>query len=246
MSVPKSSLFQGTVSHQRVTPVRHKLSYSVFSLLIDLKKIDQFSSKIFLFSYNKWNFLSLFSKDYGDGEQQDLAKYAGSLLAKELPETQFENVMLLTYPRVLGYAFNPLSVYIFLGAKSEPVATIYEVRNTFSGKTNYVCRVDGNAIDQAQKNMTVSPFNGSDGKYSFRLMFDDENISIGVALRENEMPIINTWYKCSRIQTNDLQIILLILKKPFMTFKVIAGIHYEALKLWLKGLRPPKRSSSLK
>lgn len=244
MSFPNSSLFQGTVSHQRITPIRHKLSYSVFSLLIDLNQIEEFSSKSFLFSYNKWNLLSLFTKDYGDGKQQELAEFATHLLKTELPNIKFEYIMLLTYPRVLGYVFNPLSVYVFLDSMRQPVAAIYEVSNTFSGRTNYVCKIEDKLIDQAEKDMVVSPFNGTHGRYSFRLKFDNENISIGVALRENDVPIINTWYNCSRTSTNDFKIIWLLVKKPFMTFKVIAGIHFEAAKLWLKGLRPPKRSPS--
>lgn len=239
---PETSLFRGVVAHQRVMPVRHKLRYHVFSLLIDLDKLAEFTNQHRFFSHNRWNLLSLHDRDHGDGRQEDLAGYARNLLGKHLPQVNCEKVMLLTYPRVFGYVFNPLSVYIFLDADRQPIAVIYEVSNTFAGRTNYVSEIRNGRIDQAEKHMIVSPFNGERGTYSFRLKHGEDALSIGVALRENNKAILNTWYNCRKIKTGDFQILKLVVSVPFMTLKVMAGIHFEAAKLWLKGLRPPARN----
>lgn len=245
MTFPNPSFFSGSVVHQRINPIRHRLKYWVFSALIDLDDFEGFEKKNIFFSHNNWNVLSVFNKDYADGKQADLAIYCREEFGKKFPDLEVDRVMLLTYPRVWGYAFNPLSVFIGLDKLGSPIAVIYEVNNTFSGRTHYVCRISDYQVDQVDKDMLVSPFNGVEGHYDFRLKTEQESVTIGVALRVNEQAIMNSYYRCENIGNSNWAIAKLVAKKPLMTFKVMAAIHYEALKLWLKGLRPPKTRKSI-
>lgn len=243
MTFPKPALFTGHVLHRRVHPVWHSLRYRVFSILVDLDDIDGLVRRCRLFSHNRWNALSLNDRDHADGETADLAGFARNLI-KERADLTADRVLMFTFPRVFGHVFNPLTVYFGLRNDGSPLAVIHEVNNTFGGRTHYVCRAeqtaDGVTIEQAGKRLLVSPFNGEHGRYGFRLGFDDEQISLGVALKVAGRAILNTSYASRRTEASDFNIVRLLAAMPLMTLKVISVIHLEAFKLWLKGLRPPR------
>lgn len=244
MSFPASGLFAGTVLHRRVHPVRHSLRYRVFSILVDLDDIEATVRRSRLFSHNRWNALSFHDSDHADGDTSDLAGFTRSLIRQKTGKTA-DQVFMFTFPRVFGYVFNPLTVYFGLWADGSPLAMIYEVNNTFGGRTHYVCPVrqsgDALAIDNAGKRLLVSPFNGERGRYGFRLDIDDDRMTLGVALKEAGRAILNTSYASTRKEVTDTNILRLLAAIPAMTIKVITVIHWEALKLWIKGLRPPRR-----
>lgn len=243
MTFPKPALFAGNVLHRRVHPVWHSLRYRVFSILVDLDDIDGLASQCRLLSHNRWNALSLNDRDHADGETADLAGFTRDLISERTGLT-VDRVFMFAFPRVFGHVFNPLTVYFGLRKDGSPAAVIYEVNNTFGGRTHYVCRAeqtaDGVTIEQAGKRLLVSPFNGEHGRYGFRLDFDDERMSLGVALKVAGRAILNTSYASTRIEASDFNIVRLLSAMPMMTLKVISVIHLEALKLWLKGLRPPR------
>ncbi|MEX0347317.1 MAG: DUF1365 domain-containing protein [Rhizobiaceae bacterium] len=242
MSFPKPALFSGTVLHRRVFPKWHSLRYRAFSVLLDLDHIGSFANSCRLFSHNRWNILSIHDRDHADGETPDLAWFVRDIVRRRL-DLRAERVLMFTFPRVLGYVFNPLTVYFCLGKSGEVSAIVYEVNNTFGGRVHYACKVtdaDGQvSVDGASKRLLVSPFNGERGRYGFKLDFDDEKVVIGVSLKEAGRPIINTSYATSSVSATDTNIARLVTTMPFMTLKVMIAIHIEALKLWLKGLRPP-------
>ena len=240
MKLSSSSLLFGDVVHQRVHPVRHKLRYQTFSILLDLDDIDGVTRSCHFFSHNCWNILSFYERDHADGLQENLAQYARARVARELGIANIGKVYLMTYPRVFGYVFNPLSVYFCHEGDGDCVALIFEVSNTFGGRKSYVQRIAGNQVEGAHKQFLVSPFNQKTGKYSFRADQVGEFLTLGVALRENDKPVLNTWYRVQRAKFSDWQILNFSLRRPLMTIKVVAAIHFEATKLWLKGLRFPK------
>ncbi len=240
MKLSRSSLLFGDVVHQRVQPVRHKLRYQTFSVLLDLDDIDGATASCHLFSHNRWNILSFFERDHADGLHENLAHYARDRVARELDIKNIGKVFLMTYPRVFGYVFNPLSVYFCHEKGGDCVALIFEVSNTFGGRKSYVQRIVGNQVENADKKFLVSPFNRETGKYSFRADQVGEYLTLGVALRENDNPVLNTWYRVQHAKLSDWQILNFSLRRPVMTLKVVAAIHFEAIKLWLKGLRFPK------
>lgn len=240
----RHAILVGKVEHRRLQPVAHRLTYNVFSVLVNLEELDEVDKCARFLSVNSSNLLSLWTADLADGNQTDLASFAKLLVSEKYPEIEVSEVWLQTYPRVLGYVFNPLSVYFCLDHEKKIVAAIYEVSNTFGERIHYVQRVRNGQVDRAQKQMLVSPFNEKTGEYGFSLLADEDDITIGVSLRQKNLPVVKTWTKAIQRSISDYQIISLMLKIPLFTLKVIIAIHYEALKLWIKGLRPPKKSKA--
>ncbi len=105
----RDGLYFGTVIHRRVRPVHHKLRYRVFSLLLDCDKLDALAARCRLFSHNRHNLFSLFDRDFGDGG--DLCAYLDAIAFRALGHGKVVRFKMLCYPRILGYAFNPLTVY---------------------------------------------------------------------------------------------------------------------------------------
>ena len=242
MSFPKPAFFAGAVMHRRIRPVQHRLRYRVFSVLVDLDDIETLTRRCRLFSHNRFNLLSLHDRDHADGAIPDLAWFARDLVSSRLGFTP-TRVFMLAFPRVLGYVFNPLTVYFCLNEEGAVAGLIYEVNNTFGGRVHHVCRVDSGeriGVDTAAKRLLVSPFNGEHGRYGFRLKFDEEQITLGVALKDAGAAVMNASYATKRVVANDRNILWLAAAMPLMTVKVFVGIHFEALKLLLKGLRPPR------
>ncbi|MEM7776217.1 MAG: DUF1365 domain-containing protein [Pseudomonadota bacterium] len=249
------ALYSGEVVHARVKPQPHKLRYRVFSLLVDVDRLDELSRTVQLFSYNRTNVISLFDTDYGDRTPVPLGDRARQLLSDAgLTDSAFR-IRLLTYPRVFGAVFNPLSVYFCYRANNQIGAIIYEVSNTFGERKSYVLEAgaaeNGVIAQTCSKEMSVSPFTRGTGQYAFRLIEPQTSVSVGVALRDDSGPILKAHfygtYKC----LTSPEVIRQFRRTPFLAQRVLGGIHAEAFKLWWKGVpvfrrhRSPKFSVSV-
>ena len=106
-----SIVYEGRVFHQRLRPQKHRLSYKVFSMLIDLDELSQLHNKLKFFSYNRFNIFSFWDKDYGPGTREPLSQYIRNVLKDSGWDLGNGKIKLLCYPRIFGYVFNPLSVY---------------------------------------------------------------------------------------------------------------------------------------
>jgi len=133
-------LYSGTVVHARLRPVRHRLSYRVFSVLFDCARLDVLDKRVFFFSYNRFNLFSLYDRDHGDGSS--LGDYLRSIAARSGQGNAISRFVMLCYPRILGYGFNPLTVFFGLDADDEVLLVVYEVRNTFGERQTYVLPVE--------------------------------------------------------------------------------------------------------
>ena len=243
MSLPSAAIYAGEVVHQRLRPRRHHLRYRVFSLLLDLDALPQLGSRLRLFSHNRFNLFSFHDRDHGDGSEIRLTAQIRTVLIGAGLERYASRIMLLSYPRVLGYVFNPLSVYYCLDDSGQIGAVIYEVNNTYGQRKSYVLPVtdDGPAIRQGcVKTLSVSPFNTGHGSYSFHLLAPGDRLGVGVFLRDEAGALLRAHFVGERRAMNDIALLRLALHYPLMTLKVMAAIHYEALRLWLKGV-PLKR-----
>jgi DUF1365 family protein len=253
MNDERNALYVGTVTHKRLKPVKHALKYSVFNLAVDCEKIDELAKRLRFFSHNKPNIVSLYDKDYGDSE--NLTAYLENLAQEAVPEIEIARFQMLTYPRIFGYAFNPLTVYYGFDAHEQIKLMIYEVNNTFGQRHTYVIpaveRENGVLWQNCDKQFYVSPFNDVSGQYSFHVTPIAEKLTLGVALRDDEGPLLNAYFRGERQELTDGALLKAIAHTGWMTIKVMAGIHIEALKLWMKGLklepRPdaPKRAVAL-
>lgn len=239
------SLYLGQVMHARLKPSSHRFVYRVFMILVDLDQIGR-TAKPRWFSFNRFNLLSFFNSDHGSPGHGGLRGHIDRHLKNAGIEDRADRILLLCYPRVLGYVFNPISIYFcYLG--NRPLALIYEVRNTFGGRHHYVQPVSPSQVSEAgirqdcKKAMYVSPFLGPDMHYDFRIAPPGRAVHIRILERDREGPILSATFAGARAPFTSSRILSLCASIPLMTLKVIAGIHYEAVRLWLKGIPPVRR-----
>ncbi len=242
--VARSGLYAGRVTHRRLRPRRHVLGYRVFNLLLDLDELGDLSGTLRLFSRNKFNLLSFYDRDHGDGSDVPLRRQVEQLAGRAGIAVDGGPIRLLCLPRILGYVFNPLSVYFCHDRAGRIVCIVYEVSNTFGQRHSYVIPVGtapGQGTDVVRqtcaKALYVSPFLDMDLAYDFEIRPPGEHVGIAVVVRDGTGPVITTAFSGTRRALSDATLARAFLAHPLLTFKVIAGIHWEALALWLKGVR---------
>lgn len=247
MSLARSCVYVGTVVHKRLEPRRHAFSYRVFALCLDLDEIAELSRSLRLFSRGRFNLLSFHDADHGDRSGADIAGHIRSVFDGAGLGLFTARVELICYPRILGYVFNPLSVYFGYDADGRLGAIAYEVTNTLGERRSYVIPVaadrgaDAGIIAQhCAKELYVSPFTGPTGSYGFHILPPGETVVIGVDFREEQRPVLKTHFRGTRLALSDSAIAGLLLRHPLMTLKVMTAIHVQAARLWLKGV--PVRS----
>lgn len=238
-----SGLYAGTVVHKRLRPRRHRLRYRVFSLLLDLDEIDQLAGRLWLFSRNRINAFSFYDRDYGAGTGQPLrGQIEGHMRAAGLAPDGGP-IRLLTMPRVLGYAFNPLNAYFCYRQGGGLAAILYEVNNTFGQRHCYLTQVTEPAAgsrpvpQECPKRFYVSPFLDMSMRYAFRVVPPGERVTISITGRDANGPLLVAVLDAARTPLTDRALARAFVIYPILTLKVIAGIHWEALLLWLKGVR---------
>ncbi len=245
--IPAACLYDGFVVHKRLRPVAHRFRYRVFSLLIDLDRLDAAHGLSAVFSVNRGNLVSFHERDHGRCDGTPLAAQARGLAREAGVESEIAHVALLCYPRVLGYAFNPLSVYYLFDGCGELTCLLYEVHNTFSQRHTYVAPVrtherDGTSLRQARdKLLYVSPFIDMAMRYEFYLKAPADNLFLRVGERDAHGPVMLATFAGTKRPLSTLALIASCLTVPALGFKIIGAIHFEALRLWLKRLRPVSR-----
>lgn len=233
-------LYDGEVVHARVRPKQHKLAYRVFSLLTDIDQLPTLDRRLRLFSHNRFNLFSLYDRDHGQADD-DLRAHLDRLAVTASPGIKIARYIMLCYPRVLGYAFNPLTVFYGCDATGRIVLTIYEVNNTFGERQAYALpvlpRADGLISQSCDKTFYVSPFNAVEGKYLFHVTPPGDALTVGVALKDQGGALLRAHFRGAYKPLTDKSLLKAFFKFGWFTLKVIAGIHYEALLLWLKGIK---------
>lgn len=235
-----SAIYAGHVLHVRSRPKKHSLRYSVFSLLVDLDEIEELNGRMRLFGYNRAALYSVHDVDHGNGRPGELRNWVEERLSAAGLEATDWKIRMLCYPRILGYVFNPLTVYFCYRADGALEAVLYEVCNTFNERHTYVIPVnaDGGAIlrHRCAKEMYVSPFMPMNCEYNFRISPPTDDVAINIGENDPEGPLLFATFSGKRRPLSDKGLLHMVLKYPLMTLKVMGGIHWEALKLWWKGV----------
>lgn len=237
-----SALYTGAVTHARVRPRAHRLRYRVFMLLIDLDDLDGLDRSLRLFSKDGFNLTGFREADHGDGSATPLkAQVEAHLAAAGVPYGGA--IRILNLPRILGRGFNPLSVYFCHDRAGALSALLYEVSNTFGERHSYLIPAEGGRVvrQACEKGFYVSPFMDMDLSYLFRVIPPDEAAFVGVDVHDAEGRVMATAFAGHRRPLSDGALFRAWLSHPWMTIGVLAAIHWEALKIWLKGERLRRR-----
>ena len=242
-----SCIYNGEVTHTRFKPVRHFLKYKTFSLLIDLDEINLLEKSISIFSHNKFNIFSFYDKDHGDRDGGNLKNWVISNLKKFQIKENITNIKVLCYPRILGYVFNPLSIF-YCYEKDKLVAIFYEVKNTFNEQHTYIFKIKNNEeiIQKCRKKFYVSPFMDMETFYNFKLLNPNDKLSVFIKQTDADGTILTATQTGDKKEFSYKQLAINFLMYPLMTIKIISSIHYEALLLWKKGAIYRKREVKLK
>ena len=247
--INNSCIYIGNVIHKRFKPKKHFFKYSVFSLFLDLDEINELDQQIPFFSYNKFNILSFFDKDHGYRDGSSIKDWLIHVLQKKNISTINIKIKILCYPRIFGYVFNPLSIFFIYDADSNPIAILYEVKNTFGEQHTYVFKIDiknKQILNNCKKKFYVSPFMDLESKYFFKVLIPNERLSVIIDQRDKEGKLLFASQDGERVKLSSKNLLISYLKHPLMTLKIISAIHYEALKLWIKGIKLVKKNLKIK
>ncbi|MET0278864.1 MAG: DUF1365 domain-containing protein [Pseudorhodoplanes sp.] len=238
-----ATLYRGRVMHARLKPVGHRFVYRVLNLLIDLDRLPGADKQSRLFGVNRPGLYSFHESDYGPRDGSSLASYVRATASAEGIDLTGGKILLLCYPRLLGYAFNPLSIYYGYRDDGTLALVIYEVRNTFGEHHSYICpvrrgEVSASGLRQASdKGFYVSPFIPMEMRYHFRLTSPGDDLKVRILETDRDGPLLAATFHGRQWALTAPHLLVAFLALPFVTLKVVGGIHYEAARLWLKGLR---------
>ncbi len=245
----ESCIYSGQVIHKRFKPKEHFFKYKVFSLFIDLAEINDISKNIPFFSYNKFNLISFFDKDHGDRDGSNLKDWVIKQLEKQNINVENIKIKILCYPRILGYVFNPLSIFFVYDNNNTIIAILYEVKNTFGEQHTYIFKIKnkkGIIENNCKKKFFVSPFMDLESKYYFKILYPNNKLSVVIDQRDNHGKLLFASQDGIRSDLSSKNLIFSYLKHPLMTFKIISAIHFEALRLWSKGIKLVKKKFKIK
>lgn len=234
-------VIQGDIMHHRFFPKTNHFRYQSTYISFPLSQINRLKRR--LFSLNQFNFFGLKTSDYGDHTHcQKMDDWIQKLL-KDHHITTISEVILVTHPRVLGYAFNPVSFWLCMNAQKELIAVLSEVNNTCGQKHHYLCFKDDlapiapNDWLESKKEFYVSPFMKIEGNYQFRFEYLDNNLTFYINYLVDGKLKLSTSLACSFKEFSNKNLLLRFAKMPFFTFKTVILIHYQAAKLYVKSIK---------
>ena len=236
MNAPR--LFVGHVMHRRLRPAINEFVHPVFYVQLPLRRLETAACAVF--SLERRNLLSFHNEDHGRRDGSALLPWIEGLLAEHGLNADGE-IILQTFPRVLGFVFNPVSFWYCHARSGELIAVLAEVNNTFGGAHNYLLHRHGQPLRdgeelRADKVFHVSPFNEVVGAYRFRFDLARPVQRCRIDYDDSEGELLLTSISGRAQAWSAATLLNALLRMPFLTLGVMARIHWQALKLWFKGV----------
>ena len=246
-----AALYVGETWHRRFAPRPHEFRYRLFQLLVDVDRLDEAFAGLRWMRLGKGGLMSFSPRDHGDRQTDQLRPWVTATLAQAGVEATAVTIRLLCFPRVLGFVFNPLSIFFVHAGDGGLEAVIYEVNNTFGQTHAYVIPASGagRETQRAAKAFYVSPFYKVEGEYRFDISAPDETLDLRIVKAVAGKPDFVATQTATREALTDQRLAALFWSIPLLTVKVVAAIHWEALRLFFKGApfgaRPPGPKSGI-
>jgi len=247
--INSSCIYNGQVIHKRFKPKEHFFKYKVFSLLLDLSELSLLDNELKIFSYNKFNILSFYDIDHGPRDGTSLISWVKENLNSNNINSNEIKIKLLCYPRVWGYIFNPLSIFFVYDKNSKLISILYEVKNTFGEQHTYVFKIDkDNQLFEhsCKKKFHVSPFIEMNCLYYFKILKPTDKLSVVINQNDDSGKLLFASQDGLKNELNNKNLMISYISNPLMSFKIIGAIHFEALKLWIKGIKLVKKKFKIK
>jgi DUF1365 family protein len=237
--VTPATLYAGQISHVRYMPFRHRFKYNIWMLCIDLDRIDEIAAGARYFAHNRFGLTALYDKDHGFRDGSPLRAYVQQALDHAGLSAFGATVRFVSMPRILGYCFSPISFYFCHDKAGKLGAVLHQVKNTFGGQIAYLIPVQSEAPtirQSAPKSMHVSPFFDMQGGYRFALNAPAEKFAVSIEYGA-EVKRLTATMMLHAIPFSDAALRRLLLQMPFTSLKTIIAIHWQALKLFVRGAK---------
>jgi DUF1365 family protein len=250
-----SALYSGHVQHRRLRPKQHHLRYGLFNLLLDLDELPALSRRLWLFGFDRAGVVSFHQRDHGAGTADGLADWVRQQM-RAAGLAADGAIRVLCMPRVLGHCFNPLSVYFCHDRPGRLIAMLYQVNNTFGQRHSYLIPIaamddDGPIRQHCDKAFYVSPFMDMGLRYEFLVQRPAERVVVTVTVLDDQGVLLAASFAGKRHGLTDRALLGAVLRAPLLGAKVLAAIHWEALRIWRKGIAfrprpaPPPRAVTI-
>lgn len=241
-----SAFYVGAVTHARLRPAQHHLRYRIVMGLFDLDELQDLARRSWAFGFNRPGLFAFYDRDHGDGSGAPLRPQIAAAL-REHDMVCDGAISVLCMPRILGYVFNPLCIYFCHDRTGRLVALVHEVNNTFGERHFYVLAAepgaDGRVAQACDKAFRVSPFLPMALKYHFSVRQPGADTGVAITVSDDRGVVLTASFNGARRRFTTAEILRLWLTHPALTFQVFAGIHWEAVWIWLK-LRRAARSAA--
>lgn len=240
-------LYEAETTHRRTGEVSHGFRYRLFQILLDVDRIDEDLAGLRMIRRGRFGLFSYDDRDHGWRDGRPLRPWVLERLAEAGVSASARRIRLLAMPRVLGFVFNPISLIFVNDGEGDLEAVIYEVNSTFRQRHAYVAPAAGSGVQRqtAEKRLFVSPFYGVDGAYRFEIAPPDQRLRLSIAKTDADgRPEFLATLNGERFPLKDGRMLWLFFSFPLMTLQVLAGIHWEALRLFVKGARLAPRPTA--
>ena len=253
----RSCLYTGWTAHERVRPARNSFRYPVYYLALDLDELDDVDASLHRFSHNAPGLTSLWDADHGPRDGSPLRPWIDGLLGGAGIDLTGGHVTLVTFPRVLGARFYPVSFWYCFSADDTPLAVLAEVHNTFHDRHNYLLHnhgapFDWNSRPTATKAFYVSPFvQREDVTYEFAFSQPAERVSVTIRDLVCGELMLTAAISLTAEELTDAALLRTVLRHGPISVVALLRIHWQALKLAVKRVPffphtpPPAEETSL-